>query len=280
MQRLLMFLLLQTLPLAPLLQPLTQLLQTLLPLVQLFKQRRLALRIQRRYLLPARLQGCQFFPLQLAALVGGHRQLGVELGTGHALQQRRPLIDAGLQEGGKLPLRQDHRAPKLLPIETHLLIDQLLHIPLVAGVQLLAGEALQRALLLLVFAVGTIARPTQLPTRPPDLAIDADEIDLGKAAGLAAAQDMPHVIGLEPIGILGAADLRLVLLVGDKARHLIVKRQTDGIEQGALAGAGIAGDGKQPGTAEHALGKVDGKGMTQTGQVFSAQSQNFHDACS
>ena len=252
----------------------------MLPRRHLLLQCRLALGIQRHYPLRSGLERLQLLPLQLAALVGDHRKFRVELGTRHALEQGGALIDAGLQEGGELALGQDHGATELLPIEANLLVDQLLDIPLIARMQLLAGEALQRALLLLILAIGPIARATQLPAGPPDLTIDPDEVHLGIAAGLAATQDVPYIVGLEPVGFIFPPDLRLVLAVGHKARHLVIQRQTDGIQQCALTGTCIAGDGKQTRIAEHPLGKVDGERMAETGQIFTAQGQNFHDACS
>jgi hypothetical protein len=67
---------------------------------------------------------------------------------------------------------------------------------------------------------------------------------------VAAAEDAAHVVGLELLLVIHAAHFGDVLAIGDKARHLVVERQTDGIEQGALAGAGIAGDGKQAGSPQ------------------------------
>ncbi len=85
---------------------------------------------------------------------------------------------------------------------------------------------------------------------------------------MTAAEDAAHVVGLELLLVIHAAHFGHVFAIGDKARHLIKERQTDGIEQGAFAGAGIAGDGKQAGGPQGATGKIDGELTGQAGQVL------------
>ncbi len=58
---------------------------------------------------------------------------GVELGAGHPFEQSGSLVGIRFEKGGKLPLGQDHRAAKLLPGETHQLVDAILQLPLAAG---------------------------------------------------------------------------------------------------------------------------------------------------
>ena len=85
---------------------------------------------------------------------------------------------------------------------------------------------------------------------------------------MATAEDAAHVVGLELLLVIHATHFGHVLAIGDKARHLIKERQADGIEQSALAGASIAGDGKQAGGPQGATGKIDGKGAGQAGQIL------------
>ncbi len=86
---------------------------------------------------------------------------------------------------------------------------------------------------------------------------------------MAATEDAAYVVGLELLFVIHAAHFGHVLAIGNKARHLVVEGQTNGVEQGALARAGIAGDGKQTGGAERSPGKVDGEGAGQTGQILT-----------
>ena len=94
------------------------------------------------------------------------------------------------------------------------MFDLSLDIPLVAAVYLVTIQRLQAALLLLMLAIRSVARPTHHPASPVAAAIPCQKIHLGKAAGLAAAEDMPYIVGLEPFGILLPPYLGLEFTVG------------------------------------------------------------------
>ncbi|MNJ31029.1 hypothetical protein D3C77_256490 [compost metagenome] len=222
------------------------------------------------------LYGRQRLLLGPRPLMGLDGDGGVELGARHPLEQGGALIGARLEEGGKLPLRQYHGAAELLPGEAHQLVDAILQLPLAAGKDLPRLDVGQAALLGLEAPLRAIAGTAHRPARQPDAAVAAAELHLGTAAGVAAAQDAAHVVGLELLLVIRPAHLGHVLAIGDEARHLVIEGEADGVEQGALARACIAGDGKEPGSPQSATGEVDGESPGQAGQVFPCKRQDFH----
>jgi hypothetical protein len=101
-------------------------------------------------------------------LMGLDRNGGVELGAGHPFEQGRTLVGARLEEGGKLPLGQDDGAAKLLPGESHQLVDAILQLPLAATEYLARRHVGQAALLGLKAPLGAVARPAHRPAGQPD----------------------------------------------------------------------------------------------------------------
>ena len=202
--------------------------------------------VHQRHVAEPLADGGQFLLLLPRPFMGLNRDGGVELGAGHPFEQGRTLVGARLEEGGKL-LRQDDGAAKLLPGEPYQLVDAILQLPLAATEHLTRHHVGQAALLGLKAPLGAVAGPAHRPAGQPDAVVTAAKLHLGETAGMAAAEDAAHVVGLELLLVVHAAHFGHVLAIGDKARHLVVECQTDGIEQGTLAGAGIAGDGKQAG---------------------------------
>ncbi len=222
------------------------------------------------------LYGCQRLLLGPCPLMGLDGDGGVELGARHPLEQGGALIGARLEEGGELPLRQDDGAAELLPRKPHQLVDAILQLPLAAGEDLPRLDVSQAALLSLEAPLRAIAGTAYRPARKPDAAVAAAELHLGTAAGVAAAQDAAHVVGLELLLVIRPAHLGHVLAIGDEARHLVIEAEADGVEQCALARACIAGDGKEPGSPQSATGEIDGESPGQAGQVFPCKRQDFH----
>ncbi len=224
--------------------------------------------VHQRHVAEPLADGGQCLLLLPRPFMGLDRNGGVELGAGHPFQQGRTLVGARFKEGGKLPLRQDDGAAKLLPGEPHQLVDAILQLPLAATEHLARRHVGQAALLGLKAPLGAVASSAHRPAGQPDPAVAAAKLHLGETAGVATAEDATHVVGLELLLVIHATHFGHVLAIGDKARHLVVERQTDGIEQGAFAGAGIAGDGKQAGGSQGTASKIDGKGAGQAGQIL------------
>ncbi|MNH06222.1 hypothetical protein D3C79_655830 [compost metagenome] len=127
-------------------------------------------------------------------LMGLYRDGGVELGARHPLQQRRALVGARLEEGGELPLGQDHRPAELLPGEAHQLVDALLQLPLAAGENLAGNDVGQAALLGLKAPLRAVAGPPHRPACQPDATVTAAKLHLGKAAGMTTAEDIFNIV--------------------------------------------------------------------------------------
>src|SRR5690606_12719303 len=122
---------------------------------------------------------------------------------------------ARFEKRGELPLGQDNGAAKLLPGEPYQFIDAILQLPLAAGEALTRCHVGQAALLGLKAPLGAVARPAHRPAGQPDAAIAAAKPYLGTAAGVAATEDAPHVVGLELLLVIRSAHLGHVLAVGD-----------------------------------------------------------------
>ena len=89
--------------------------------------------IHQRHVAEALGDGGQLLLLFPRPFIGLDGDGGVELGAGHPFEQGGALVGIRFEEGGKLPLRQDHRAAELLPGETHQLVDAILQLPFAAG---------------------------------------------------------------------------------------------------------------------------------------------------
>ena len=205
---------------------------------------------------------------------GALAQLAVDRRVGELFQQLAALLVVGLEEGAELALGQHHRAGELFEVEPQARFDQLL----VFGFALVAqqlpvvqvGEALAAALQL---AVGLVPGAVGFPASAVATAVDADEIHLGVAAAGAPAQQRARIAGGNV-----AVDIRDLVFLGDvvQPRHGAEQRQAQGVEQGALAGAGGAGDGEQAGAGQGFGAEVDLERAGQGGQVLQADGQDLH----
>ena len=178
--------------------------------------------VHQRHIAEALGDGGQLLLLFPRPFIGLDGDGGVELGASHPFEQGGALVGVRFEEGGKFPLRQDHRAAELLPGETHQLVDAILQLPLAAGEDLPGLHIGQGSLLRLKTPLRAVSRPAHRPAGQPDAAIAATKLHLSKAAGVTATEDAAHVVGLEFLLIIHAAHFGHVLAIGDKARHLVV----------------------------------------------------------
>ena len=184
--------------------------------------------------------------------------LTVDFGAGQLFQQLGAIARLGIKEGGKLPLREQHRAgkaPVVQPGERGGLLQLIRHFvgqdfAIFAARQLHAGR--------LQVTVRLVARPVLAP-----------EGAIGDAFYL-------ELHFRQTFG--GVAGHQVILRLGDfiQARRFVIKRQTDGVEQGSFTCPGCAGDGKQPVAGKRLSGKVNFPLALEGVEIFQAQAQNFH----
>ena len=211
---------------------------------------------------------------ELGALEGAHRNLGVDGAAGEGFQQFAALVVFRLEEGGKLVLRQQHGARKLLERQTDAAFDLAFDFGLGGADRLQRGQQLQGHGGRLQRAFHPCARAAHAPARAVRCAVVADKVHFGVAVRRAAPQQRARILGGD----------RFAAHVGQHAapRHLeqpwrvVVQCQAQGVEQGALAGAGGTADGEQPGGGERLLLEVHRKFPGQRRQVFTADAQNSH----
>ena len=215
--------------------------------------------------------------LGLHALIGELRELGVGLGAGEGLQQLGALVVGGLQEGREVVLGEQHGAGELLEAEADALFDGLLD--LLFGVTadgLPVGDADEADLGVLQLAVLPSVGSLHRPAGAPGDALAADVVHLGKALGGAPAQQGARVGGGG--GVLAhVGDLAPRAGAGE-ARGALEEGQAQGVEQGALAGAGGAGDREEAGRGEGLGLEVDLELAGQRGQVPATDRQDLHAA--
>ncbi len=137
----------------------------------------------------------------LGGLERGLAEATVEAGIGELFQQGATLVVVGLEERGKLALRQQHGAGELGQGQPQARFQQFLELALfTAGQERAAveiGEALAAGL---QFAVDLLFGTPDLPARAVAVAVDADEIHLGVTCATASAQQ---------VALIAAADFGL-----------------------------------------------------------------------
>ncbi|MNN50376.1 hypothetical protein D3C81_1649590 [compost metagenome] len=130
---------------------------------------------------------------------------------------------------------------------------------------------------MLQFAVGFVAGAVGFPAGTVAAAIDTDEIDFGKAAAGAPAQQVARVGGGDVAVGVGHFGLTAYVI---EPRYGAEQRQAQGVEQGALAGTGGPGDGEQAGAGQRLGGEVDVDRAGQGCQVLQADGENLHGCSS
>ncbi len=209
-------------------------------------------------------------------LVRGAGQLTVDFGAGDALQQFGALAGARFEKGGEIPLREQGRTAELLEGEPEAMVDDFQHFGFGAPEHLARRQIGQGQALRLQTPLGPIARPAHLPAAAITPAVVAAKIDFGVSLGGAPAQDAAHVVATQQQFLrLAAATHRHRRTVG-QPWHGIEQGQTEGVEEGALAGAGRSGDGEQTGRTENVAVQLNGEVAGQAGQVAAANGENPH----
>ncbi|MNO94127.1 hypothetical protein D3C76_857400 [compost metagenome] len=192
----------------------------------------------------------------LGLVEGPTAQAGVERGVGEFFQQFAAVVVIGLEEGAELALRQQHGPGELFEIQAQCGFELGLVFTFLAGQQLILIEVAQALAAGLQFATGLFPGAIGFPACAITAAVDADKIHFGITFASAAAQQGARVAGADfAIGVrhLGVAPGVV------QPRHGTEQGQAQRVEQGALAGAGGAGDGEQSGTGQGFGGEVDFK---------------------
>ena len=208
------------------------------------------------------------------ALIGGFAQLAVQAGVGEFLQQCAAVVVAGLEEGAEFALGQQHGASELGEIEAELLLQLFAELAFLVRCQHLLGlQVLEALLALLQGAVRLVPGAPGFPAGAIAVAVDADEIHFGVAAGATAAQQVAFVVAGQLVPAIGN------LAAGRSAfqpRRAAEQGQAQGVQHGALAGAGRTGDGEQAGAGQRFAGEVDFLLASEGGEVLQTDGENLH----
>ncbi|MNM62173.1 hypothetical protein D3C81_734960 [compost metagenome] len=204
-------------------------------------------------------------------------QAGVDGGVGELFQQLAAFFVVGLEEGAEFALGQHHRAGELFEVQAQAGFDQLFVFVLAAAQYLLAVQVVEALAAVLQLAVGLVAGAVGFPAGAVAAAIDADEIDFGKAAAGAAAQQVARVGGRDL-----AVCIRHLGLAANVVQpwHGAEQRQAQGVEQGTFARPGRPGDGEQAGAGQRFGGEIDIDRAGQGCQVLQADGKNLHGCSS
>ena len=200
-------------------------------------------------------------------------QAGVEGGVGEFLQQFAAFVVIGFEKGAELALGQHHGTGELFEVQAQACFELDLVIPFLAGQQLVAVQVTQALAAGLQFAGGLFAGAVGFPAGAVAAPVDADKVDFGIALTGATAQQGARVAG----GNLAVSIRHLGIAAGVvQSWHGAKQGQAQGVEQGAFAGAGGAGDGEQASAGQGLGGKVQLEGAGQGGEVFQADGEDFH----
>jgi len=195
----------------------------------------------------------------VGALVGGLGDLPIDRGPGDFLEQFGAGAGVGLEEAGELALGEQHRAEKAIVVQSGELGDLPLRLGDFLREDLTGGKGDHLAAGILEFSVGLLVRPLTLP-KAAEAAACAGEVDLRPGFAGVAAHD-----GFRAGGVAVACDAA-------------IERQRDGVEQGGLACARLAGDGEEAPQRERRTREVDLQLPSQGVEVAEAQSQDSHAA--
>jgi hypothetical protein len=238
-------------------------------LLRLLCDHELALGVRARVVGEHRDRECGALPFaqsllgQCGAQMRADRQLRVDLGAGHALEQLAAVFAVGAQERRELALREQRAAPELIERQTQPLMDCLERLGLrtadrgpepcrVATMRARSIRAMrsrsfgttfeldQRDLLALKATVRRAACAPYRPARPISPRVAALEVDLGPARARTASQQRPHILRTECRRIVFAPDDNRAAI--REPRRAIEQRDAHRVEQRALARARWADD--------------------------------------
>ena len=204
------------------------------------------------------LEECQFFPLGPVTLVHAHGDPAVDLGAGDLFEDRRPIIRGRLQEGGKVPLGEQHGAGEAVEIHACDRLDQVGH-PGDGGIEDLAGVSVGQLAFRRLEVAGRSFVGSALAPGAAVTARIGGKAHLGKAFAGVTGHD-------------------LVAALGDlvQPRGASVQGQADGVEDGGLARAGGPGDGEDAVSRVGRDGQVDAPLANQGVQVQKPDIQDSH----
>ena len=210
------------------------------------------------------LGACQGLARLAGALEHGLGQLAVDFGAGQLFQQFGAVVGVGVQEGGKAALGQQHGFGEAAEVQAGDLCDAPGLVLAVGGQDVARArggiDLGQLDLGRLQRTVGLVACAALAPEGAVDRGLHL-ELHLGQAVGRVAGHQF---VALAAHGV--------------QARGLVVQRQADGIQQGGLAGARGAGDGKQAVVGKRGLAKVDLPFALEGVEVLQPQAQDLHAA--
>ena len=189
----------------------------------------------------------------------GLRDAAVERGASDLFEDGRALIRCGFEEGGEAALGEQHGARETLEIHAGEGLD-------------LFGDAAQ-----LLVQDATAVMVGDLVAWRLQLALRAQ---VGAALTPGAAE-APGGGGEYRFGetIAGLPRHDLVAALGDARQpgRAPVEREAEGIEQGALAGAGRAGDGEQAVGGVGGVAEVDVPFADQRIEILEADAEDAHE---
>ncbi|MET3717512.1 hypothetical protein ABMD26_003760 [Pseudomonas sp. PvP001] len=208
-----------------------------------------------------------------ALFEGAFAQARIERGVGELFQQFAAFVVVGFEKGTEFALRQHHRTGELLEVQPQAGFQQLLVFTFLAGEQLVIVQIAQRLPAVLQLARRFVPCPVGLPARAIATTVDAEEIHFRIARPGTPTQQGARVVAADfTVGVGHLGTLRRIA----QARYGAKQRQAQGVEQGALARAGGAGDGEQTGAGQRFGGEVQFERACQRGEVLQADGQNLH----
>ena len=205
----------------------------------------------------------------LVALVQELRYARIYLGSREFFEQVGLFLLGGFEEGGEVALGQQHRPCELVERQSQQLGDATQNLPFSALFFDTGGEIVKPHLRRLQRPLGTPPGPTHSPTGPIKIAVERLKIGLGIPLGCSPPQQRAAVVLRE--GLVG--DIGQQHTVFPRPVHagcLVEKRETQGIEQRRLSGAGRSCYGKKAGRGKRFACKIDRKFTFERSEVFPA----------
>ena len=181
---------------------------------------------------------------------------GIHLSSCHLFEQSGPLFFVGEKKSIELALGEKDGSAELIKVEAGLGFDGFANRVFSGGDGLPVIKADEQALFALQAASGFLTGAVNAPAGAVAHVVLTDEVDFREARAGAAAKDGAAVFNGERV----AARVGCVFLAVDRnARKGTIEGKTQGIEDGGLAGACRAGDGKEAGTRERLAREIESR---------------------